>query len=123
MAGGARFWYVPRFRSTSEPRHSTMSPTTPSPDDLLTAKEVAAILRIPPRAPYELGRVGAFPVHKIGGRWRVFRRNLTAYIAACGKSLLTAEPPDQVSDGCPTPGCPWKGRGGCPASACPWAGR
>lgn len=100
-----------------------MSSSTPSPDDLLTAKEVAAILRIPPRAPYELGRIGAFPVHKIGGRWRVFRRDLTTYLARCRQPAYPNEPPADVGDGCPFPDSPWKGRGDCPRPACPWAGR
>ena len=39
-------------------------------DEILTAAEVAALLRIHPRTVYNLARKGSIPARKLGGSWR-----------------------------------------------------
>jgi excisionase family DNA binding protein len=45
-------------------------------DDVMTAAEVADLLRMPLSTVYELARRGLIPAHRIGRRWRFIRREI-----------------------------------------------
>lgn len=51
--------------------------------DYLTISEVAQLLRLGERTVYEMQRGGRIPgAAKVGGKWRVDRRKLVAWMAA-----------------------------------------
>ncbi len=57
---------------------------------LLTAKEVAALLRVPALRVYELARTGAIPCVRIGRQVRFPEDGLRAWIARGGTPLPAA---------------------------------
>lgn len=56
------------------------------PPDLMTIPEVAELLRLAERTVYDMCRTGKLPgIAKIGGKWRIERQKLTAWIANGGE--------------------------------------
>jgi excisionase family DNA binding protein len=53
-----------------------------SRDDVMTAGEVAELLRIPLSTVYELARRGLLPAHRIGRRWRFIRHEIEEWLLA-----------------------------------------
>jgi len=54
--------------------------------ELLTIPEAAQLLRIGERTCYDLARSGRIPAAKVGGQWRIRRRELEAWLAAGGEA-------------------------------------
>jgi excisionase family DNA binding protein len=50
--------------------------------DVLTAREVAILLRLPVSTVYELARRGVIPGHRIGRAWRFIRHEVEQWLAA-----------------------------------------
>lgn len=50
--------------------------------EVLTAREVAAMLRLPLSTVYELARRGVIPAHRIGRAWRFIRPEIEAWLLA-----------------------------------------
>ena len=60
---------------------STPVPAVPSPgcltrDEVMTAREVADLLRLPTSTVYELARKGVLPASRLGRTWRFLRPRL-----------------------------------------------
>jgi excisionase family DNA binding protein len=51
-------------------------------DDVMTAGEVAELVRIPVSTVYELARRGRIPGHRIGRTWRFVRREIEEWLLA-----------------------------------------
>lgn len=51
-------------------------------DDVMTAQEVGALLRLPGSSVYELARRGAIPGHRIGRAWRFVRHEIEEWLLA-----------------------------------------
>jgi len=69
--------------------------TTTHPDDIITVAEAAEMLRTPLATVYYLMRTGRLPHAKIGGRYRLSRRQLEATILA---PLREGVDPSQPAD-------------------------
>ena len=50
-------------------------------DDVMTAREVAALLRMPTSTVYELARKGVLPASRLGRTWRFLRPRLEELLA------------------------------------------
>ena len=63
-----------------------MSSIAPSPPlsraDVLTAREVAALLQLPVSTVYYLARWGDLPARRFGRTWRFFRPSLERFLRA-----------------------------------------
>lgn len=59
-------------------------------DAILTASEVAALLKIHPRTVYNLARQGSIPARKLGGNWR-FSKNAILKMIPGGEAALSME--------------------------------
>lgn len=55
---------------------------SPSPDSVLTVKEVADYLRVNQRTVYRLAVEGKLPGFKVGATWRFKRSDIDAWIVA-----------------------------------------
>ena len=51
-------------------------------DDVMTAGEVADLLRMPLSTVYGLARRGRIPAHRLGRRWRFVRREIEEWLLA-----------------------------------------
>ena len=51
-------------------------------DEVLTAREVADLLRMPTSTVYELARKGVLPASRLGRTWRFLRPRLEEMLAA-----------------------------------------
>ncbi len=51
-----------------------------SQDEVLTLKEVAALLKIAERTAYMMVQRGDFPGFKVGGQWRFKRKDIDAWM-------------------------------------------
>lgn len=51
-------------------------------NDVMTAGEVAELVRIPVSTVYELARRGQIPGHRIGRTWRFVRREIEEWLLA-----------------------------------------
>jgi excisionase family DNA binding protein len=66
--------------------HPEWSPTPGGPgsltsDEVLTAREVAELLRMPTSTVYELARRGVLPASRLGRTWRFLRPRLEELLA------------------------------------------
>lgn len=61
---------------SSEPR------TDPMHDEVLTIKEVAALLKLAEKTVYAMAAAGEIPAFKIRGQWRIKRAELDRWIDA-----------------------------------------
>jgi excisionase family DNA binding protein len=52
------------------------------PDEVLTIKEVAALLKLAEKAVYAMAAAGEIPAFKIRGQWRIKRTELDQWIDA-----------------------------------------
>jgi excisionase family DNA binding protein len=50
--------------------------------DVLTAREVGDLLRIPRSTVYDLARRGVLPAHRVGRAWRFLREEIEAWLRA-----------------------------------------
>ncbi len=50
-------------------------------DEVMTAREVAVLLRMPTSTVYELARKGVLPASRLGRTWRFLRPRLEAMLA------------------------------------------
>ena len=53
----------------------------PEPD-VLTLREVAALLRVAEKTAYTLAQTGDLPAFKVGGQWRFRRTDIDSWIEA-----------------------------------------
>jgi excisionase family DNA binding protein len=51
-------------------------------DEIMTAREVAELLRMPTSTVYELARKGVLPASRLGRSWRFLRPRLEQMLAA-----------------------------------------
>ena len=63
----------------SIPAPSSRGPTR---DEVMTAREVADLLRMPTSTVYELARKGLLPASRLGRTWRFLRPRLEELLAA-----------------------------------------
>ncbi len=54
--------------------------------EILTLAETAALLRIGERTAYDLARQGRIPAARVGGQWRIRRKDLDAWLDAGGEN-------------------------------------
>ena len=52
------------------------------PDEVLTIKEVAALLKLADKTVYAMAQAGEIPAFKIRGQWRIKRAELDQWIDA-----------------------------------------
>jgi len=57
-----------------------------SQDEVLTLKEVAALLKIADRTAYMMVQRGDLPGFKVGGQWRFKRKDIDAWMEAQKRS-------------------------------------
>ena len=50
--------------------------------DVLTARDVAELLRIPVSTVYDLARRGVLPAHRVGRAWRFVRQEIEEWLLA-----------------------------------------
>lgn len=50
--------------------------------DVLTARDVGDLLRLPTSTVYELARRGLIPAHRIGRAWRFIRQEIEEWLIA-----------------------------------------
>jgi excisionase family DNA binding protein len=50
--------------------------------DVLTAREVGELLRIPVSTVYDLARRGILPAHRVGRAWRFLRQEIETWLRA-----------------------------------------
>jgi excisionase family DNA binding protein len=50
--------------------------------DVMTARELGALLRIPVSTVYDLARRGLIPAHRVGGAWRFIRQEIEEWLVA-----------------------------------------
>ena len=51
-------------------------------DEVLTAREVGELLRIPSSTVYDLSRRGILPAHRVGRAWRFVRQEIEDWLRA-----------------------------------------
>ena len=69
----------------TESAESIPAPTGPgflTRDEVMTAREVAELLRMPTSTVYELARRGVLPASRLGRTWRFLRPRLEELLAA-----------------------------------------
>lgn len=54
----------------------------PMPDEVLTIKEVAVLLKLAEKTVYAMAQAGEIPAFKIRGQWRIKRSELDRWIDA-----------------------------------------
>lgn len=59
--------------------------------EFLTVPEVAVLLRIGERTTYDLARLRRIPAAKVGGQWRIRRRELDAWIEKGGEAAADGD--------------------------------
>jgi excisionase family DNA binding protein len=55
-------------------------PKEPLPDEVLTIKEVAALLKLAEKTVYAMANAGELPAFKIRGQWRIRRTELERWM-------------------------------------------
>jgi len=66
-------------------------------DEVLTMKEVAALLKIGEKTAYTMAQQGKLPGFKVGGQWRFRRADLEKWMDA--QRARTADNPSDRGDG------------------------
>jgi excisionase family DNA binding protein len=61
-------------------------------DNLLTVKEVAALLRVSTQTLYKMLEQGGIPAVKVGSQWRFERGKVRAWLETQGASARHVEP-------------------------------
>jgi excisionase family DNA binding protein len=73
---------APVSTSTANGRGDTRPPLARplTRDDVLTAREVGALLHLPGSSVYYLARRGAIPGHRVGRAWRFVRQEIEDWL-------------------------------------------
>lgn len=71
-----------------------MEPSGPSPDEILTLKEVARLLKVADKTVYSMAQNGELPAFKVRGQWRFRRHDLDQWIDRQTNSSSPEEPTD-----------------------------
>ena len=66
-------------------------------DEILTASEAAALLKVHKRTVYRLAEEGVIPGSRIGHRWRFSRSNILALVTKAGPGVLIEPIPGQAT--------------------------
>lgn len=67
--------------STTDPVQPAIDGRSLTRDEVMTAREVADLLRMPTSTVYELARRGELPARRLGRTWRFLRPRLEALLA------------------------------------------
>jgi excisionase family DNA binding protein len=73
--------YAPSLPETTSPIGTSCGDTL-TRDEVMTAREVADLLRMPVSTVYELARRGELPARRLGRTWRFLRPRLEAMFAS-----------------------------------------
>jgi excisionase family DNA binding protein len=65
----------------TEPAQPAVTGRSLTRDEVMTAREVADLLRMPPSTVYELARRGELPARRLGRTWRFLRPRLEQLLA------------------------------------------
>jgi len=60
------------------------------PDEVLTIKEVAVLLKLAEKTVYAMANAGEIPAFKIRGQWRLRRVDLDQWLSTQAKAATTA---------------------------------
>jgi excisionase family DNA binding protein len=74
--------YAPQITEAAQPTGSTFGVRTLTREDVMTAPEVAELLRMPTSTIYELARRGELPAQRVGRTWRFLRPRLEELFAS-----------------------------------------
>ena len=69
-------------------------------DELLTIRDMAASLKVTENTVYGLALSRRIPTFKVGGQWRLRRRDIDAWIAAQTDDVPNAPPAGQSRQAC-----------------------
>jgi excisionase family DNA binding protein len=86
--GDRRVRAAPVDRDVDDPEPIMSGAIVPLDHQLLTAEEVAELLRLPVSTIYELARTGRLPHLKIGRALRFSRSDLEAHLAECCRARV-----------------------------------
>ena len=75
----------------TEPIRPLVAVKTLTRDEVMTAPEVAELLRIPKSTVYELARRGELPARRLGRTWRFLRPRLAALLPLAGQPCWPAK--------------------------------
>ena len=73
--------YATPITASAEPVPALRSSGFLTRDEVMTAREVAELLRMPTSTVYELARKGVLPASRLGRTWRFFRPRLEELLA------------------------------------------
>jgi excisionase family DNA binding protein len=73
--------YAPHITEVVQPIQSTLGSRMLTREDVMTAPEVAELLRMPTSTIYELARRGELPAQRVGRTWRFLRPRLEELLA------------------------------------------
>jgi excisionase family DNA binding protein len=77
---------MPAYASLNAEPNQPIAPASGSPnltrDEVMTAREVADLLRMPTSTVYELARRGVLPASRLGRTWRFLRPRLEQLLAS-----------------------------------------
>lgn len=68
--------YAPPIRESAKPISAQRGSEFLTRDEVMTAREVAELLRLPTSTVYELARKGVLPASRLGRAWRFLRPRL-----------------------------------------------
>jgi excisionase family DNA binding protein len=68
------------------------------PDEVLTIKEVAALLKLAEKTVYAMAQAGEIPAFKIRGQWRIKRTELDQWIDAQPRGGSADASPDEPGE-------------------------
>lgn len=74
--------YATPFTESAEPSSAPGGSGFLTRDEVMTAREVAELLRMPTSTVYELARKGVIPASRLGRTWRFLRPRLEQMLAA-----------------------------------------
>ena len=74
--------YATPLTESAEPSLATSGSRLLTRDEVMTAREVAELLRMPTSTVYELARKGVLPARRLGRTWRFLRPRLEELLAS-----------------------------------------
>jgi excisionase family DNA binding protein len=69
-------WYATQIKQSVRSGVAAQAAVTLTRDEVMTAREVAELLRMPTSTVYELARRGVVPARQLGRTWRFLRPRL-----------------------------------------------
>jgi len=72
--GGAAWSLMPSLPMSSD------NERIPSPDEVLTIRDLAALLKLAEKTVYSMANGGELPAFKIRGQWRVRREDIVVWL-------------------------------------------